>query len=124
MHGYSPNIWQRFRTPLRAGALSGAEVHIGEARTPASKAVLRLYLRISGRTAGEHIQTARFQALGCPSTIAAADWICEWLEGRALVEGQALKPELIAAALALPAERRHCALLAEDALRAALGNRV
>lgn len=116
MQDYSPHIWQRFRTTARAGVLAGANVRSGEARTPASKAVLRLYLcMIEGR-----IEAARFQALGCPSTIAAADWACEWLEGRSLADAQAFEPTLIATALALPPERRHCAILPDDALRAVL----
>lgn len=116
MQDYNPHIWQRFRATIHAGVLSGANVRSGEARTPASKAALRVYLRLSEG----HIEAARFQALGCPSTIAAADWACEWLEGRSLTDAQALEPALIATALALPPERRHCAILPDDALRAAL----
>lgn len=113
---YSPQIWERFRDPRYAGTLSGADVVCGESRTPASKAVLRLQVRLAeGR-----IQAARFQALGCPSTIAAGDWLCEWLEGRALSATASLTAGSLAEALALAPVRRHCAVLADDALHAAL----
>jgi NifU-like protein involved in Fe-S cluster formation len=113
---YSPEIWRRFRAPRHAGVLGGAGVCLGEARTPASTAVLRLYLEI----AAGHIRCARFQALGCPSSIAAGDWLCEWLEQRSVAEAARLAASELAEALALAPERRHCAVLAEDALRAGL----
>lgn len=113
---YSPQIWQRFRTPRYSGVLPGADVLIGEARTPASQAVLRLYLKLGPGGVGR----ARFQAYGCPSAIATADWLCEWLEGRFPTEARALSSLHIAEALDLMPTRRHCAVLAEDALKAAL----
>jgi nitrogen fixation NifU-like protein len=113
---YSPEVWQRFRRPSHAGVLTGPDVATGEARTPASKAVLRLYLRMGQ----DMIQLARFQALGCPATIAAGDWLCAWLEGRKPADAADLPASQMADALALAPVRRHCAALAEDALRAAL----
>lgn len=117
---YSPHIWERFRRPRYAGELAGADVVCGESRTPASKAVLRLQLKV----AEGQIHVARFLALGCPSTIAAGDWLCEWLEGRGLAEAKVLSAGRVAEALALAPVRRHCAVLAEDALQAALGESV
>lgn len=113
---YSPQIWQHFRAPHQAGVLNGSGVATGEARTPATKAVLRLQIR----TDQGCIREARFQAYGCPSTIAAGDWLCGWLEGRSIAEAMALTSERVAQALALEPQRRHCALLAQDALREAL----
>ena len=115
---YSPHIWERFRRPRYAGTLAGADVVCGESRTPASKAVLRLQLKV----AEGKIHVARFLALGCPSTIAAGDWLCEWLEGRTLPDTAALTAGSLAEALVLAPVRRHCAVLAEDALRAALAD--
>lgn len=113
---YSPQIWERFRRPRYAGILDGAGTVCGESRTPASKAVLRLEMKVAeGR-----IREARFLALGCPSTIATADWLCEWLEHRTLEDAMTLNVTTLAEALALTPVRRHCAVLAEDALRAAL----
>lgn len=117
---YSPQIWKRFRKPRYAGTLDGSDVVCGESGTPASKAVLCLQLKLAeGR-----VQAARFQALGCPSTIAAADWLCERLEGRVFSEAKLLNAGEITEALGLAPVRRHCAVLAEDALHAALGESV
>lgn len=113
---YSPEVWRRFRAPAHAGLLTGADTHAGEARTPASRAVLRLAVRwAQGRVA-----EARFQAHGCPSTIAAGEWLCERIQGQSLAELQTLTARDVADTLQLPPLRRHCAVMAEDALRQVL----
>ncbi len=115
---YSPQIWQRFREPRFNGVLQGTGVLSAAARTPASKAVLSLHLRLEqGR-----IAQARFQAYGCPSAIATGDWLCEWLEGRSPEEAMALKGPMIVEALGLTPTRRHCAVLAQDVVCAVLGH--
>lgn len=121
MQAYSPAVWQRFRAPTHAGHLEGAGILPGilqgQARTPATHAVLCLSVAIEqGR-----ISQARFQALGCPSTIAAGEWLCEWLEGRAVGEASAFSSTVLERALELAPVRRYCAIMAEDALAAALG---
>lgn len=114
---YSPQVWQRFRAPARAGRLQGAGTFQGVARTPASNAVLCLSVTV----AQDRIRQARFMALGCPSTIAAGEWLCEWLEGREVSEALRFSSTRLEQALALAPVRRYCALMAEDALAAALG---
>lgn len=111
---YSPEVWARFSAPTCAGELSGTSV--GEAGTPASRAVIKIYLRMEGG----RVKAARFKAYGCVSTIAAGDWVAEWAHGKTLAEARGLTAEQIAHALKLAPIKRHCALLAEDALRAAL----
>lgn len=62
---------------------------------------------------------AGFSVLGCPTTVAAADYCAERLLAGAWPEA----PEMMAA-LEIPDARRHCVLLCEDALdelRRALG---
>ncbi|MGH8528993.1 MAG: iron-sulfur cluster assembly scaffold protein [Nevskiales bacterium] len=113
---YSPEVWARFSSPAFAGELAGAVV--GEAGTPASRAVMRIYLRAENGRVGE----ARFKAYGCVSTIAAGDWVAQWACGKTLSEARGLIADQIARALNLAPIKRHCALLAEDALRAALDN--
>ncbi len=111
---YSPEIWSRFSAPGHAGELADAAV--GEAGTPASRARLRLYLRVTDGVIAE----ARFKAYGCVSTIAAGDWVADWASGKTLAEARGLTAEQIAQVLVLAPIKRHCAVLAEDALRAAL----
>lgn len=116
---YSESVWAHFLRPRHAGAWApGPDTGCGEAGTPASGAVLKIQVWVRA----ERIVDARFQAYGCVSTIAAGSWLAAWLHGRRLSEARALEASEIDAALALAPEKRFCALLAEDALRAALGD--
>lgn len=65
------------------------------------------------------IDHAGFRAWGCPYTIAVASWLTEQLPGQRLDQVQSLDLDAIASQLSLPAEKWHCVLTAEDALRAA-----
>lgn len=118
MMRYSAAVWSHFAHPRNAGRWPAGETGIftGRAVTPASDAVLCLHLRI----AEGQVREARFQAHGCVSTIAAGSWLSDWVTGLDVRTARTLSAADIAAALDLAAEKRHCALLAEDALRAAL----
>lgn len=63
---------------------------------------------------------ARFRAYGDPATIAAADWLCEQLDGGE-VPGKPLSAPEILRALSLPRRSANAAFLAEQALNEALG---
>ncbi len=115
---YPDKVWRAFRQPRRAGRLEPGEgVVIGQASTPAGHAELQLHLRLApdGR-----IEDARFLALGCPYLIACGDWLCAHLLGRrkAAVSEFDIRP--IVEQLGLPAVKRYCAVMARDALHAAL----
>lgn len=112
--GYSAAIWRRFNATPGAGTLANACV--GRARSRAAELELELYLAVDSGQIG----AARFQALGCPTTIAVGQWLTEWLPGHSLDEAGRLGSRDIVAALEIRDDRLHCALLGEDALRAAL----
>ena len=115
---YSSPVWAHFDNPRNIGKWDnpGADVATGEARTPAGPAVLRLHCRIEG----DEIREARFQAYGSVAVIAAGSWLTEWLQGRGLAQARALDPETVAERLELAAVQRYCAIMAVDALAAAL----
>lgn len=114
---YSDEVWRHFLRPhARALATDDGAVFSGEARTPASQAVLAIHLHVRG----QRVAAAAFQVCGCVSTIAAGSWLAQWLEGRPLDEARALRPQQIDSALSLAPEKRFCALLAFDALHDAL----
>lgn len=116
--GYAAPIWQRFNAPARAGGFAPGTpgVVTGEAGTPAARSVLRLELKLSGH----HVEEARFRAYGCPTSIAVGAWITEWVAGRSLDELSGLRAATLRQALEIPEDRAHCALMGEDALKAAV----
>jgi len=118
LFGYSAPIWQRFADPSSVGrfAPETSAVLSGEAGTPAARSVLRLQFRFeAGRVAD-----ARFQAYGCPTSIAVGAWLAEWATGKSLAELRSLKLAELRAALEIGDDRAHCAVMGEDALLALL----
>jgi len=114
---YSEPVWRHFRAPHGGCGLSDSSALVGEADTPGSDAVVRLEIALDGN---HHIERAAFRAYGCPACIAAASWLCAHVEGRTLAQARCLTVTEIERALELPADKRHCVLLALDALAAAL----
>ncbi len=119
-YGYSDAVWRLFSETPRAGRFepvgNGGAVISGSASTPASRSVLSLHLK----TGQGRVIDARFQAYGCPTTIAVGAWLAQQAVGRRLEELSELKSALIRHELEIPDPRAHCALLGEDAIKAVL----
>ncbi|HEY0974554.1 MAG TPA: iron-sulfur cluster assembly scaffold protein [Solimonas sp.] len=105
-------MWSRFVAPQLGGVLTDAAVIEAEAGSPAARSLLRLRARIEpGRVAA-----ARFQAYGCPVTIAVGQWLAEQLETMTpFVPPTAAQ---IRHALEISEDKAHCALMGEDVIRA------
>lgn len=110
--GYPEPVWRLFRETPRAGVLDGAAM-TGSATTRAGSGRLRLQVRLEG----QRVADARFQAYGCPTTIAVGAWLAEHAVGRPLADLAALRAADIRQALEIPEEKLHCALMGEDAIK-------
>jgi NifU-like protein involved in Fe-S cluster formation len=78
-------------------------------------------IRLTVRVEDERIIDAKVKASGCPPTIAAASVLTELIIGCSLQELQLLSRKDVVDALGhLPPAKKHCAVLAIDALRTAL----
>lgn len=117
---YSDALLDHFQHPRNAGRFSKQTkgVRIGRAGSPAQGAVIELQIRLGE---GNRIEEARFMAYGCPATIACASLTTERLEAKTLEQARRLHNSELAAALELPPQKIHCAVLAEAAVRAAVG---
>ncbi len=114
----SPVVGGLFSRLEGAGALDAAAGTVlrGEAGGESGEGWVRLYLRVQADTVIE----ARFQALGCPHTLATASWLAMQLAGRKRLEAQPGSPHTWARTLQVPVEKLGRLLLIEDALHAAL----
>jgi nitrogen fixation NifU-like protein len=115
-HGYSKRILDHFLNPRNVGALKEANA-VGEVGAAAFGDVMKLSLRIrAGR-----IEEARFQAFGCGTAIATASAMTELIKGRTVDEALNFSNQQVIDALGgLPAEKIHCSMLAEEAVKAAV----
>jgi nitrogen fixation NifU-like protein len=80
-------------------------------------------IRLSIRILNDVVVEAKFKAKGCPPTIAAASALTELIIGRSLSEARRLtREDVIKALRRLPAAKKHCAVLAIDALVSAIAS--
>jgi cysteine desulfurase len=114
----SPQVRDLFSRLDGAGALpdSAGTVLRGAAGQESGEVWVRLHLLVRDDTVIE----ARFQALGCPHTLATASWLALQLAGRKRSRAQPGSPQDWARTLAVPVEKLGRLLLIEDALHAAL----
>ena len=100
--------------------------NVGEFEDPSgtgdvTNAVCMDRIRLTIQVEGDRLTDARVKAQGCPPTIAAASVLTELIIGRTVAELELLDRRAVTDALGrLPAAKMHCAVLAIDALRAAL----
>jgi len=81
---------------------------------------MKLQMRINPET--QVIEEARFKTFGCGSAIASSSLATEWVKGKTVEEALTIKNTDIVRELALPPVKIHCSVLAEDAIKAAIGN--
>ena len=82
--------------------------------------MMRLQIRVNPET--QVIEEAKFKTFGCGSAIASSSLATEWIKGRKVEEALTIKNTDIVKELSLPPVKIHCSVLAEDAIRAAIGD--
>jgi nitrogen fixation NifU-like protein len=82
--------------------------------------VMKLQMKVNPET--RVIEEAKFKTFGCGSAIASSSLATEWVKGKTVEEALAIKNTDIVRELALPPVKIHCSVLAEDAIKAALGD--
>lgn len=109
---YGRRVVEIFDRPRHAGRPDGASV-LGEAESRSRAGRVRLHLGVQNGV----VKAAGFEALGCPHTIAAAELVCEDLEGRRLDTLADYDARFLDAALPLPDHKLDIRILVEDAVR-------
>jgi nitrogen fixation NifU-like protein len=119
---YSDKVIDHYNNPRNVGQLdkSSAEVGTGLVGAPECGDVMRLQIRVNPET--QVIQEAKFKTFGCGSAIASSSLATEWIKGRTVDDALAIKNTDIVKELSLPPVKIHCSVLAEDAIRAAIGD--
>jgi NifU-like N terminal domain len=115
MH-YNPLTWEHFTHADAAGILTGEGVARAAAGSAAQGTWVQFDLRAErGADATVVVLEARFQAFGCPHTIAVADWLAGGAAGR---NAELHLPETMSALqqlFAVPMEKLGRLFVIEDA---------
>jgi len=119
---YSDKVIDHYNNPRNVGPLDKAssEVGTGLVGAPECGDVMRLQIRVNPET--QVIEEAKFKTFGCGSAIASSSLATEWIKGRTVEDAMAIKNTDIVKELSLPPVKIHCSVLAEDAIRAAIGD--
>jgi Fe-S cluster assembly scaffold IscU len=119
---YSDKVVDHYNNPRNVGTLdkSSTEVGTGLVGAPECGDVMRLQIRVNPET--QVIEEAKFKTFGCGSAIASSSLATEWIKGRTVDDALGIKNTDIVKELSLPPVKIHCSVLAEDAIRAAIGD--
>ncbi len=115
---YSDLVLDHYHRPRNAGAFPKDEPGVGSglAGNPGCGEVVRLQIKVQGG----QIVDARFKAFGSGGGIASSSYATELVKGRSLEEALAVSHAEIVRALDLPPVKVHSAVLAEQAIKAAV----
>ena len=99
---------------------ASTDVGTGLVGAPECGDVMKLQIKVNPQT--NVIEDAKFKTFGCGSAIASSSLATEWVKGRTIDEALTIKNTEIVKELSLPPVKIHCSVLAEDAIRAAIGD--
>jgi nitrogen fixation NifU-like protein len=119
---YSDKVVDHYNNPRNVGTLDkgSQEVGTGLVGAPECGDVMRLQIKVNPET--QVIEEAKFKTFGCGSAIASSSLATEWIKGRTVEDALSIKNTDIVKELSLPPVKIHCSVLAEDAIRAAIGD--
>ena len=115
---YSEKVMDHFEHPRNVGEIMDADA-VGQVGNPKCGDIMKMYLKIEDGV----IVDAKFKTFGCGSAIATSSMATELIRGKRVEEALSLTNAAVAEALdGLPAYKMHCSVLAEEAIKAALGD--
>ncbi len=119
---YSEKVLDHYNNPRNVGSLdkSSSQVGTGMVGAPECGDVMKLQIKVNEESG--LIEDAKFKTFGCGSAIASSSLATEWLKGKTVDEALAIKNTDIVNELSLPPVKIHCSVLAEDAIKAAIGD--
>jgi nitrogen fixation NifU-like protein len=119
---YSDKVIDHYNNPRNVGSMDkqSSDVGTGLVGAPECGDVMKLQIKVNRET--NVIEDAKFKTFGCGSAIASSSLATEWVKGKTVDEALTIKNMDIVKELSLPPVKIHCSVLAEDAIRAAIGD--
>lgn len=113
---YSDTVMEHFMSPRNVGEIENAD-GVGTVGNPACGDIMKMSLKIEGGV----IVDAKFKTFGCGAAIASSSMATEMIRGKTIDEALKITNKAVTKALGgLPKVKRHCSVLAEEALLKAL----
>jgi len=113
---YTEQVMKHFLEPHNVGVIEEPD-GVGKVGNPVCGDIMELQIKV----ADDHISDAKFRTFGCGAAIATSSILTDMVKGKALIDALQITNEEVTEALGgLPARKRHCSVLAEEALHAAI----
>jgi len=113
---YSEKVMDHFMNPRNVGTIENPS-GVGEVGNAKCGDIMKIYLKIEN----DIIVDVKFETFGCGSAIASSSMATEMIKGKSIHEAMELTNKAVCEALdGLPAQKVHCSVLAEEAIKSAL----
>ena len=113
---YSEKVLEHFTNPRNVGAMENPS-GVGEVGNAKCGDIMRYYLKIED----DIVTDISYETFGCASAIASSSMASEMIKGKSVDEALKLTNKAVAEALeGLPAQKMHCSVLAEEAVKKAI----
>ena len=113
---YSEKVMDHFRNPRNVGTMDDPD-GVGEVGNATCGDIMKIFIKVENNI----ITDVKFTTFGCGSAIASSSMATELIKGKPIDEAMELTNTAVAEALdGLPAQKMHCSVLAEEAIKAAL----
>lgn len=119
---YSSKVLEHFKHPKNVGTLDKTKKTVGTGLVGAPECGDVMRLQIEVDETSQRIVDAKFKTFGCGSAIASSSLATEWLKGKSIEDAMKIDNMDIVEELALPPVKIHCSVLAEDAIKSAIGD--
>lgn len=115
---YSEKVMDHFMNPRNVGEIEDAN-GVGQVGNPKCGDIMKMYLKIENNI----IVDAKFKTFGCAAAVATSSMATELVKGKTIDEALEITNKVVAESLdGLPPVKMHCSNLAEEAIRAAIGD--
>ncbi len=113
---YNEKVMETFKNPKNVGEIENPD-GIGTVGNEVCGDIMQITLRIEN----DVITDAKFKTFGCAAAIATSSTATEMVKGMTVEEALKLTNKRVIDALGgLPAQKLHCSVLAEEAIKAAI----
>lgn len=113
---YSKKVMDHFMNPHNVGEIESPD-GVGQVGNPVCGDIMKMYIKVKDNV----ITDVKFQTFGCGAAIATSSMATDLIKGKLIDEALKLTNKAVAEALdGLPKVKRHCSVLAEEAVQAAI----
>lgn len=115
---YNERVVREFQNPHNVGEMKDANA-VGTVGNAVCGDIMKIYMKIENNI----IEDVSFQTFGCAAAIATSSIATTMIKGKTVDEALKLtNAEVVEKLGGLPAQKLHCSVLAEEAIKAAIND--